>query len=123
MSAKKQSEVTRSPFWKEIYTLQESAAVYPTFDTLDEKVSEIFDRLKELLQDTEDKFDRLPDNFKTDAAETKCEERKEALEAVIETIDGIDLEYDGPDDDTARQEWVVEQWQEVVDALGGVDCE
>lgn len=92
----------------------------PSADDLDDRLSALADKLRELLTDTENKFDGLPDNFKTADKEEKMEARKEALETVIETIENIDVDPGTTDN---RESWADEQWQEAVDALGNISCD
>lgn len=121
MPAKKPSEVTRSPFWKEVYTLQEEATENrPAPDELDDRLSTLADKLRELAQDTEDKFDGLPDNFKTPDKQEKMEGRKDALEEAAEKIENIDST---PSGDGCGEDWANEQWQEAVEALNNISCD
>lgn len=110
----KPSQLTQSEFWSEVYTIQEEMdGGAPSATDLSDMVEDIKSRLEQLLDDTRDKFDNVPEQLQSGHA---LEERIEALEEALGDIDNVDLEKpdDASDDD---EDWVVNAWDGVKTAL------
>src|SRR5687767_8101872 len=121
MPDKKPSELARSLFWKQVYTLQEDTKERPPlFGDLDDRLADLIEKVNALKSDCEEKFESLHDNFKDSS---KLPDRIEALEECVTRLEEIDTDYDGPDDDLKQAEWTDERWLDAVEALNNISCD
>ncbi len=131
----KQSQLTQSDFWGAVYSLQEANEKPPHFDDLESKIEEIKSDLGSIRDDTQDKYDNLPTGLQEGSSGELLQERIDAIENVINEMDGFDLsiEYgDAPEGETedqkdAREEEMRENrageiWDEVTSTLGDIGC-
>lgn len=124
-SAKKPSEakpssLTRSEFWKAVFTMREKAAEdRPGYDELSIRLEELEEELTTLRDELEAKFDNLPEAFQAGAQGQKLTARADAVDEAYSIV--RELERHTSDED--KQNFADEQWQEAIDALNNITCE
>lgn len=132
MSAKppKPSQLTQSEFWGAVYGLQEDYETAPAFDDIEGQIDEIKTRLEEIRDEQEEKRSNMEDKFPNGCPSMELlQERYDALDEAVNTLDGIDIEFEEPDEkpddydeDAAKAEKAEGIWQEVTDALSNISC-
>lgn len=143
-TAPKPSQLTQSSFWSGVYSAQERAEKVPDFDCLSSDRDEIVSDLESLRDETQEKFDNMPEGLQQGETGQTLEERVSALEDVISELEGVDCDVDlgddiedgapveGEEEETEekkneriaelQREKAEEIWAEVTSALEGVSC-
>lgn len=121
----KQSQLTRSAFWSAFYSIEEEFSSTPTnMEDLESFVNQIKDRLENLRDETQEKFDNMPQGLQDGDTGQQLAARVDACDELINEIDGVDQSFDDPNDDgSAEVERADQVWQEVTDALSNISCD
>lgn len=131
----KPSQLTNSEFWGAVYGIQEDAeANPPDFENLESQRDDIVSQLEEIRDETQGKFDNMPDGLQQGDTGQLLEERVSSLEDAISEIESLDLDFDEEDVtwdkdedkdvaiEAAKDAFTQEKWTEVTDALGNISC-
>lgn len=131
----KPSQLTNSEFWGAVYGIQEDAeANPPDFENFESQRDDIVSQLEGIRDETQDKFDNMPDGLQQGDTGQMLEERVSAIDDVISELEGIDLDFDEDDVtfdkeedreraiEAAKDEKLQEAWGQVTDALGNISC-
>lgn len=129
----KPSQLTNSEFWSTYYSLQEDASDAPPQSTEDVEPQrdDIVSQLEQLRDDTDDKFNNMPDGLQQGDTGQMLEERVSGLEDVISELENVDCDFSEDDleegltdeeKEEKRQEWITERWSEVISALDTLSC-
>jgi hypothetical protein len=116
----------------------------PDFDDLASRRDDIVSDLESVKDETDEKFNNMPDGLQQGDTGQLLEERVNALDEVISTLQDVDCEPDleddindgapGEDDEKEtdkekedrvaelKREKAEEIWNEVTEALGSVSC-
>ncbi len=114
-----------SEFWSTVLEWGERDT--PEFDDLESQIDEIKDAAQNLMDDTQGKFDNLPEGFQQGDTGQLLEERVNALQDCIDNLDGISIDGDfdeGLNENElaeAKQQRAEEVWSEVSDAVS-ISC-
>lgn len=102
----KPSQLTQSNYLSTLYGIQESLEdiTASNTDELQEAVDDIKTQLEELRDTTQESLDNMPDSLQSSPTGELLQERIDALENAISEVEGIDTDYDEPDDDEIRGE-------------------
>lgn len=127
----KPSQLTQSAFWGTVYSIQESNEQVPAFDDIESAIDDIKGELEALRDEQQEKLDNMPEGLQQGATGELLQERYDTLDGVISDLEGIDLEFEEPDDedkpedydeDQAKADRAEEIWSEVQDALNNISC-
>lgn len=135
----KQSQLTQSDFWSAVFSAQETAAEsVPEFDSLASVRDDLVYDLQNIEDETQGKFDNMPEGLQQGDTGQMLEERVSAIQDVISEIEGIDCEpeideTEGAEEkesdeekqeriDKLREEKAQEVWDEVTSALENISC-
>lgn len=102
----KPSQLTQSNYLSTLYGIQESLedVSASTPDELVEAVDDIKTQLEELRDTTQDSLDNMPDSLQSSPTGELLQERVDSLDNAISEVEGIDTDYDEPDDDEIREQ-------------------
>lgn len=103
----KQSELTQSAYLSAIYDLQDriNGISANTPEDLTADRDDIVSELETLRDETQDRLDSMPEHLQdTSSSGDLLRERIDALENAISELEGVDLDYDGPDENELREE-------------------
>ena len=112
----KQSQLTRSEYYSTLYDLQDEIAATEatSAEDLQSVRDDIIQRLEELRDEQEEKKSNMPDSLQESPTAELLQERYDNLDNAISEFGGVDLDYDGEDDDEeALQEWIREKIDEM----------
>jgi hypothetical protein len=101
----KQSQLTRSEFYGQIYSIQEEIEELQPTDELQSQVEDIANRLRDLGEEQSSKRDNMPDSLQDSATGELLQERADACENAASELESIDF----PDFD---EEAVMEELKE-----------
>jgi hypothetical protein len=134
----KQSQLTQSDFWGAVYSAQESASDVPDFESLASSRDDLVAEFQNIEDETQGKFDNMPENLQMGDTGQMIEERVSAIQEVISELEGIDCEPDIDENEGAeenetdeakqeridklREEKAQEVWDEVTSALENISC-
>jgi hypothetical protein len=105
----KPSQLTQSDYLSQLYTLQEQLADVSNLDSAEEiksAIEDIVSELENLKSETEDKLSNMPDSLQSSPTGELLQERVDALDGAISELEGIDLDYEEPDEDELRDELI-----------------
>ncbi len=125
----KQSQLTQSAFWSAVYSVGEDHDTIPSnVDDMDAEIDAIKDDLQNILDETQEKYDNLPDGLQQGQSGEQLQGRVDAIESAISDLDSVDCSFEKDeesedseeDQEAARME---EIWSEVRDAIDGISCD
>lgn len=132
----KPSQLTQSEFWSAVHVLQEDNTATPELADIESDADSVKEALQDILDETQDKLDNLPEGFQQGASGELLQGRIDALQEAMDSIDGIDASFDAPDKEegetdedhserveAAEEERADEAWSTVTEALDGISCE
>lgn len=96
----RQSQLTQSDFWSAWYGIVESIEDNgtPLFDDLESSIEDLKAEIENLKDDTQGKFDNMPQGLQDGDSGQMLQERVDALEDVIGNLDSVDTSLElGPD--------------------------
>lgn len=104
----KASQLTQSAYLSTIYDiadeLGEIRAQVSDPDDLSSAIDDIKSRLEELRDEQEEKKSNMPEGLQEGPTGELLQERYDNLDNAISELDGLDLDYDEPDEDDLREE-------------------
>lgn len=115
------SDLTRSDFWKAIYSIQEEELFTNSEEFESDRDTAVSD-LQNIRDETQEKLDNMPQGLQEGDTGQLLQERIDALESAIETLEGTDLEIADDLDDSQRESRVEEISSELSDALQNISC-
>lgn len=118
----KASQMTTSEFWRTVFELQELSTVLPSPEDLADDRDALVEELETLKDETQEKYDNLPENFQQADNGIRLEERVSALDDAITTLQNVDMESYDETQFNSREEWRDEVWAEIQNALE-ISCE
>ena len=137
-SKPKQSQLTRSEFWGNIFGLQEDHEKPPEYDDLESTVEEIKSQLEEWRDEQEERRSNMPDALQDSETGELLQERYDALDSAVSDLDGVgDFEIDededkpeGAESDEDKEERLQglkdarreEVWESVTSVLENISC-
>ena len=109
----KQSQLTQSPFLSQLYDIQDRLGDISgdSPEDLQAERDSIKEDLESLRDETQGSLDNMPEGLQQGDTGQLLEERVNALDSAIDELDGIDLDYEEPDDDEIRNELGAEDEQ------------
>jgi hypothetical protein len=126
----KPSQLTNSEFWGTYYAIQEDVndAAPQSTEDVETRRDDIVSQLESLRDETDEKFNNMPDGLQQGDTGQMLEERVSGLEEVISELENVDCAFSDDDleegltDEEKRQEWIAEKWSEVISALDTLSC-
>jgi hypothetical protein len=127
----KASQLTNSEFWQAVYGAQESADDAPPKSIEDAEADRdnLVDELTNLKDETDDKFNNMPDGLQQGDTGQLLEERVSALDEAISELEAVDFDFEPSEDDLPedklegeRAAFLDEKWGEVQSALSNISC-
>jgi hypothetical protein len=102
----KPSQLTQSNYLSQLYSIQESLEEIKadTPEDLESVIEDLKSDLENLKSETEDSLGNMPDSLQSSPTGELLQERIDALDNAISELDGIDFDYDEPDNDTLKDE-------------------
>lgn len=130
----KPSELTQSEFQGALLSLQESTEFDATNAAdIEAQRDDVRDELQNLLDETQEKFNNLPEGLQNGQPGELQQGRIDALETGIQELEGVDIqEFDEeePESDKKKEKWVEDRDahysqinQELKDALEAISAE
>lgn len=119
----KQSQLTQSEFWGAIYGLRESHEDTPAYDDLESSAEEIKGELESIRDETQGKYDNLPDGLQQGQSGELLQTRIDSVDNAISEIEGIDFDpfdesdIDPVDEDKIKEDLDVEEGEDAEEAL------
>lgn len=102
----RRSQLTQSNYLSQLYDLQDRIDEISASDPeeLQSLVEELKDDIQSLLDETQESFDNIPENLQSAPTAELLQERIDALENAVSELDGLDLDYEEPDDEDIKSE-------------------
>lgn len=127
----RQSQLTTSDFWSTFYGISEQAEdLIPSMDDVETERDNVVQELESLRDETQSRFDNMPDGLQQGETGQRLENRVSELESLIESINSVDCTCDDGDEDQSEEEKeerrsdrAKEIWEEIVDELSGFSCD
>lgn len=116
----KPSQLTRSEFWQFVYGLRENNEHAPALEDIEGNIDSIKEELEGHKSELEDKLENLPENLRYAPSGETLQERIDALDEAINSLESVNVDTDVEEDD--KEERANEIWQEVTDALDNISC-
>lgn len=102
------SQLTQSGYLSTVYDIQdeigELRANVTDANDLSSSVEDIKSRLEELRDEQEEKKSNMPEGLQEGPTGELLQERYDALDNAVSEFDGLDLDYEEPDEDDLREE-------------------
>lgn len=123
----RRSQLTQSEYYGTLYDIQDNAdAANPEFDDLESEIASIVSDLESLRDETQEKFYNMPEGSQQGDSGQLLESRVSSLEDAISTLESVDVsgdfgEIEGDELEEAQSSRAAEIWNEVTDALGGIE--
>jgi hypothetical protein len=113
------SQLTNSDFWSAFFSIQESVDDEPRGNASDFNsfLEEVQSEIETLKDETQEKFDNMPESLQQGSTGQLLEERVSALEECLSEIEILELDIDDPEAD------VDGAWSRLEDVLAAVSCE
>lgn len=111
------SQLTESEFYQSYYAIQEKIDDYVipvTIDGIAGFVEELRDDVDSLRDETQEKFDNLPDSLQNSATGDLLQERIDEMDSILNELDAIDTDYD-EECGEEPEEWLENKVQEIQD--------
>ena len=122
----KQSQLTQSEFWSAVYSLQESLIEPDDMDACEASIEEAKGELENLRDETQSKLENMPQGLQDGDTGQLLQERIDALEEAINTLESVDTGFDEPEEDAdadgAEADRAHEVWNEVTEAIDSISC-
>ncbi len=119
--APKGSDLTQSDFWKSIKLIQEGTE-FNDADSLDSDKDNVVSELQNVADETQGKFDNMPEGLQNGDTGQMLQERVDAVQSVIDTLESVDLSIDEGLNETEQEERVTEICDELRNALEDISC-
>jgi len=127
----KRSQLTQSPWLKELYDLQDRDKFHLVHsqEEWEPQVENFKDWIESLKEQAEESLENMPEHLQdTSSTGELLTERIEACENWIDELDCVDLSYEDPPEDLSTEE-LKEEWeeeketrsQEIMDELEGIE--
>lgn len=102
----KRSQLTQSNYLSQLYDLEDriGSAEASDPDELQALVEELTADLENLKEETEGSLENMPENLQSSPTGELLQERIDALDNAISELEGIDLEYEEPDEDEIKED-------------------
>lgn len=88
----RQSELTLSPFWSQVYSIQESVGTAQDADDLESIMEQVRSAVESLKDELESSLDSFPDSLRESPTGELLQERIDACDEVLGNLDGISIE-------------------------------
>lgn len=97
----KRSQLTQSDFLGQVYDLEDRIGELScdSAEDLDSERNDIVSELESLRDETQERFDNMPEGLQQGDTGQLLEERVSAVEDWISELEGVDLDYDEPTDE------------------------
>lgn len=107
----KQSQLTQSNYLGQLYSIQEEMDEMICEDASDVEsfVDSIKEQLESLKEETESSLENMPESLQSSPTGELLQERIDALDNAISEFDGIDFDYEDPDEDDIKNEIAEEE--------------
>ncbi len=104
--APRASQLTQSNYLSQLYTIQEQMDDFnpETPEDLSEFAENIKSDLESLKDETEGSLENMPESLQSSPTGELLQERVDALDNAISEFDGLDLDYEEPDEDELKEE-------------------
>lgn len=101
----KRSQLTRSPFYKTVYDLEDSAKTVRTLEEAAQYIESTKEALEQLKAECEESLEAMPESLRETSSTGKLlTERIEGIEAWIDGLSGLDLDAEIPEELTEDDE-------------------
>lgn len=102
----KQSQLTQSNYLSQLYTIQEQMDDFApeSAEDIESFVDTIKSDLESLKDETESSLENMPESLQSSPTGELLQERIDALDNAISEFDGIDFDYEEPDEDAIKDE-------------------
>lgn len=106
----KNSQLTRSSYLSQLYDIQDRISEISCDDPMDLQsiVDDIKSDLESLKEECESSLENMPEGLRESSSGQMLQERIDSLDNAISEFDGLDLDYDEPDEDELRTEAIGE---------------
>jgi hypothetical protein len=109
----RRSQLTNSEFLGTIYDIEDDLGNLTAGPNLQEDVQDLANRLNELADETEEKFNNMPDGLQQGDTGQMLEERAQGCRDTAEELEGIDFEDDKAESDKEYWDEKLEEIQQV----------
>jgi hypothetical protein len=113
------SQLTQSAYLGGIADIQDEIADLEADDGLEDRVTDIAERIRELGNEQEEKLENMPDGLKEAPTGQMLQERKDACEAAADELEAITFDVESKDDEQTVEEY----WQEKLDEVQAVSLD
>ncbi len=123
----RRSQLTQSEYYGTLYDIQDNAdSANPDFDDIQSEIDSIVGELESLRDETQEKFDNMPDGLQQGDSGQLLESRVSSIDDAISTLESVDTsgdfgELEGDELAEAIANRASEIWSEVTDTLGGIE--
>lgn len=102
----KASQLTQSNYLSQLYELQEQIDYFSPSEVeeVESFVEEMKENLENLKDETQGSLDNMPESLQSSPTGELLQERVDALDNAISEFEGIDIDYEEPDEDEIRQD-------------------
>lgn len=121
----KPKDLTRSAFWGTVYGIQEEKWDADNIDDMVSRKEDVVGQLEELRDEQEEKKSNMPDSLQDGATGEILQERYDALDGVINNLEGVDISWDEPEkeDDEEDDEFEARKTEELENRLSEIRTE
>lgn len=104
----KQSALTQSEFWSQMYEIQEEieGLSADAVEDLQSQVQDIAQRIRDLGEECDSKRSNMPDSLQESDSGTLLQERYDECNSMADELESVDMEVDESEvEEEAQQEW------------------
>lgn len=110
----KPSQLTQSNYLSQLYLIQERVDEISALDAgdIESFIEELKSDLESLKEETEGSLENMPESLQSSPTGELLQERIDSIDSAISELDGIEYDYDEPDNDEIKQEIIEEEGDE-----------
>jgi hypothetical protein len=110
----KPQQLTQSDFLTQCYDIQESIDVIDgdSPDDLQGAKDIILEEIQNLLEETDEKFNNMPDSLQQGPVGELLQQRVNNLQEAIDALEGVELDFD-EEGETSLEDWLEEKKEEL----------